>query len=336
MRIAVSTLIFLLLAAGTSLSQAQVTVTVGDLGIGADGPFYIGIEKGYFKEKGIEVKFARFASAAKMMAPLSAGDLQVAGGGVSPGLFNAFARKLPIKVVAARARAIPGSDSDVLMVRTDLKGKIRRMSDLRGLKVAINAKGSPLEYMLGRMLESEGLSLKDVKVVYMPWPRMAPAFANKAIDAGTLVDPFVTLFQDKGLAVDWKRSSDYIRDPYLEVAVLFYNREWAEKNPRLAEDFMTVYIRASRFYDRAWVAGKNRDELIDILVKYTRLKNKALYKRLSFSYLDPNGKVSKVGLRAMQDWYARAGMVPNKVNIDEMMDESYVKHALEQLGEYTR
>lgn len=46
----------LFLAAGvifTGSGAAQVTVRVGDLGIADDAPFYIGLEKGYFREKGI-------------------------------------------------------------------------------------------------------------------------------------------------------------------------------------------------------------------------------------------------------------------------------------------
>lgn len=323
-----------LLYAGTG--KAQV-VRMADLGITSDAPFYIAMEKGYFKERGIEVKLEKFASAAAAMAPLSTGEVHVVGGGINPALFNAFARGFPVKVVAARSRDLPGNTSDSLMVRADLKGQIQKFADLKGRKVAINAPGSALVYMLGRMLESEGLSLKDVEVVYIPWPDMGVAFTRKAIDAGTLVDPFVVEYEDKGYASLWKRASDIIKDPWWEVAVIFYNKDWADKNPQMAKDFMAAYIKGARLMHAAITLKepKARAEYMDVLVKYTRVKDKALHERMTTGYIDPNGYVSKESLREQQDWYAKQGTVPKKVSIDEIVDEQYLKYALQQLGVYT-
>src|SRR2546428_6173951 len=138
MRISVVSLLF---AFATS-AAAQDVVKVGHLGITADAPVYIAIEKGYFKERNIEVRLEPFVSAAPAMAPLASGEIQVVGGGVGPALFNAYARAFPVRVVAHRSRDVEGNALDVLMVRSDLKGQIRRAADLKGRKVAINAPGS--------------------------------------------------------------------------------------------------------------------------------------------------------------------------------------------------
>ena len=63
MRISVVSLLF---AFATS-AAAQDVVKVGHLGITADAPVYIAIEKGYFKERNIEVK----------LEPLSAEDAEL-------------------------------------------------------------------------------------------------------------------------------------------------------------------------------------------------------------------------------------------------------------------
>jgi len=316
----------------TDSGVAQTTVRVGDVGIVADGPFYIALEKGYFKERGLDVKLETFASAAAAMAPLSAGQLEVAGGGISPALFNAFARAFPVRIVAARSRDFPGNTADTLIVRNDLKDQIKGFADLKGRKIAINAAGSPLVYMLGKMLESDGLTLKDVDVVYLPFPDMGPALASKAIDAGTSVEPFVTLFQDRGHAFPWKRASDVIKNPLFEVAAVLYNKDWAEKNPRAARDFMVAYIRAARDHHDAMYGGKKQAEVIDILIKRTRVKDRALYGRMQWGHIDPNGTVGKESLREQQDWYVKQGSVPKKADIDEIVDDRYVKYAVEQLG----
>ena len=320
------------LAALPAPGQAQDTVKIGVLGITGDGPFYVAADKGYFKQRGIDVKLETFASAATAMAPLSTGEVQVVGGGINPGLFNAFARGLPVKIVGPRARDIDGNSVDVLMVRSDLKDQIRRVSDLKGKKIAINAAGSALTYMLGRILESDGLTLKDVDVVYMPWPDMGTAFANKAIDAGTIVDPFTAQFQDKGLATVFKRASDVIRNPWFEVSVLLFNSDWAKKNPKVAQEFAVAYLQGLRDFHDAMYGARNRGEVVDILTRNTRVKDRALYDRMHWGHPDTSGAISRESLRDQQEWYVKQGLVPKKVDIDEVVDDRFMKYALEQLG----
>src|SRR5690349_287652 len=130
-------------------------VKVGDLGILADAPFYIAIEKGYFKEANVEVKLERFSSAAQATAPLSTNQVQVVGGGVSAALYNAFARDWPVRIVMARTRDMPGFSSDTIILRNDLKDAIKTPKDLKGRLVAVNTPASVLHFMLARLLESE-------------------------------------------------------------------------------------------------------------------------------------------------------------------------------------
>ena len=327
-----SFLIPLFLLSSLTDVAAQDVVKVGHLGITADAPIYIAIEKGYFKERNIEIKLEPFVSAAPAMAPLATGEIQVVGGGVGPALFNAYARAFPVRVVGHRSRDVEGNALDTLMVRSDLKGQIQRAADLKGRKIAINAPGSPLTYLVGKLLEGEGLSLKDVELVYMSWPDMGPALANKAIDVGAIVEPFSTQYEERGLASIWKRASDVIKNPGWEIAVLFYNEDWAKKNPRVANEFMVAYLKASRDMLEAWNRGRNRAEIVDIMIKHTRVKDRALYDRMHWGYVDPNGVILKDSVRDQQEFFAKLGSIPKKVEIDAMIDVSYVNYALEKLG----
>ena len=324
-------LVVALLTARDRAGAADV-VKVGDLGLVADAPFYIGIEKGYFAARGIEVKLEKFGSAAEATAPLSTGELQVLGGGINAALFNAFARGWPVRIVAARSRDVPGFSSDTLIVRSDLKDQVKTIADLKGRRIAVNVPAAALAYMLGKMLESDGLTLKDVEVVYMPWPNMGPAFAQKAIDAGTVVEPFVTQYQERGYAVPFRRAADVLKGPAFEVSVVLYNHDWAQKQPRVANDFALAYLRASRFFHDAMRGAPSRSEVIEILTRYTRVKDRALYDRMQWGYIDPNGIVNRESLRDQQDWHARQNSIPRKVDVDEIIDERYITYALEQLG----
>src|SRR3954471_18144876 len=107
------------LAAGLCVAavgaQAQ-GIKVGDFGIIADAPYYVAIEKGYFAAEKLQVTLEPFGSAADATVAISTNRLQVMGGGPSAGLFNAFARDWPVRIVMARTRDTPGYSSNTLII----------------------------------------------------------------------------------------------------------------------------------------------------------------------------------------------------------------------------
>jgi len=307
-------------------------VKVGDLGILADAPFYIAIEKGYFKEAGVEVSLERFNSAAQATAPLSTNQVQVVGGGVSAALYNAFARGWPVRIAMARTRDWPGYSSDTLVLRNDLKSTVTSARQLKGKMIAINTPASVLHFMLARLMESEGLSIDDVSTISMAWPNMAPGMETKAIDGGMVVEPFATQFAARNISFPFKRAADFMKSPPLEVSVVLYSKGWIDQNPEQAKAFTLAYLKGVRDYVDAMKGGSKRAEVVDICVKYTSLKDKAMYDKMQWSYMDPNGEISFDGLRDQQDWYAKHGYVATKANIEAMTDRRFLDYALEKLG----
>jgi len=306
-------------------------VKIGDLGILADAPFYIAIEKGYFKDAGVEVSLERFQSAAQATAPLSTAQVQVVGGGVSAALYNAFARNWPVRIAMARTRDWPGYSSDTLVMRNDLKSSVTSAKQLKGKMIAINTPASVLHFMLGRLMESEGLTINDVQTINMAWPNMAPGMETKALDGGMVVEPFATQFSAKNISFPFKRAADFMK-PALEVSVVLYSKGWTDKNPDQAKAFTLAYLKGVRDYFDAMKGGPKRAEVVDICVKYTSLKDKTMYDKMQWSYMDPNGEISFDGLRDQQDWYAKNGFVATKANVQAMTDRRFLDYALEKLG----
>ncbi len=317
-----------LLATGAS---AQ-TITIGDLGIVADAPFYIAIEKGYFAAEKLDVKLQRFTSAAQATAPLSTNQVQVVGGGVSAALYNAFARDWPVRIVMARTRDMPGFSSDTLVLRNDLKDKVKSARDLKGRVIAINTPASVLHFMLGKLMESEGLSIEDVQTINMAWPNMGPGMDTKALDGGMVVEPFAEQFSMRGISFPFRRAADFMTKPPLEVSVILYSKGWTDKQPDQAKAFTVAYLKGVRDYYDAMKGGPKRAEVVDICAKYTTLKDKAMYEKIQWSYMDPNAEISFDGLRDQQDWYAKQGFVSKKANLEGVVDWRFLHYALEKLG----
>src|SRR5581483_6298467 len=160
-------------------------VRMSDAKVLATAPVYVALEKGYFREQGIDLQLETTAGAADVVPFLATGDLDLALGATTVGLFNAFERGADIRIIAP-AGIMTLEDSPLpLVVRKELvdSGEVRGPVDLRGRKVAMNTRGASPEYILSKVMEGVGLTVNDLDLVTVPFPDMPAALSNGSIDA---------------------------------------------------------------------------------------------------------------------------------------------------------
>jgi NitT/TauT family transport system substrate-binding protein len=280
-----------------------------------------------------------FNSAAQMIAPLGTGELDVGGGTVSAGFYNAVARGIHLKIVADQGSMKPGYGYSSLMVRKDLvdSGRYKTLADLRGMKVAIGAPGTGTASALNETLKQGGLTYGDVDVVYLGFPEHLPAYRNKAIEASITNEPTMTRAIEEGLAS--RIVGNDVTYPDQQTAVVFYSDNFIKNRRDAAERFMRAYVRAIRVYNDALkdgrLAGAKADQIIPILVKYTALKDEALFRRIVPSAVNPDGAVNMTGLRHDLAFFRELGLIESKdISADGVVDNSFVQAAVERLGPY--
>src|SRR5665213_2358868 len=229
-------------------TQELPVLHVGVLTALGMAPFYIADQLGYFKDEGFRVQFVQFDSVTNMVAPLGLGQLDVGGGALAAGIYNAVARGIDVKVVADLSSDPPGYGFQMLLVRTDLvkSGKFKTIKDLRGLTVAGNTLGSTSSSLLDQLLKKAGLKFTDVKRVFMSYPDQIAGLKNGAVDAVLLPEPNVTQVLKTGIAV--KIASDDTFSPDQQVSVVVYGQNLLKAHRDLGLKFMRAFIRAARFY----------------------------------------------------------------------------------------
>ena len=128
---------------------------------------YIAQRKGWFAEENLDVRITSFDSAARMIAPLASGDLDMGSGGVSTGLFNAVSRGLGIRIVADKNSSAPGHGIQPFLVRRDhvASGRFRTLADLKGMKISTAAPGTSASTNLEKLLARANLKLADIDQV---------------------------------------------------------------------------------------------------------------------------------------------------------------------------
>ena len=94
----------LLSAVGLAVAASSPVAAADQVKIGisrtiSDAGYYIADAMGFFREEGLEVSIVGFNSAAQIIAPLGTGELDVGGGTVSAGFYNAIGRGIGMKIV---------------------------------------------------------------------------------------------------------------------------------------------------------------------------------------------------------------------------------------------
>jgi NitT/TauT family transport system substrate-binding protein len=324
----------------SALAQQQETVTVAVNGLISDAPFYIGAAKGFFAKQGLAVKLVHIEAGTKMIAPLSAGQLDAGGGALGVGLFNAVAHGLNVKIVADRATTAPNYSYISLMVRKDLvdSGKVKTYKDLKGLRIAQNGKGGVQASTINEAMVAGGLTYDDATQIYnMSNPEHLNGMMNKAIDASLTTEPLVTMAEERGIAVRFSKLDLY---PDQVIAALLYSGEFIKKRPEVAKKFMVGYLESVRYYNDALVdghfKGPNASELIDILTAATPLKDRSLFEKMSANGCDPNGRVNEASLRKDLEFFRSRKefeLAPG-ASVESVVDPSFADYAVSVLGPY--
>jgi NitT/TauT family transport system substrate-binding protein len=322
-------------ATGAAVAQ---TVMVGAASTVSDAPIYIADRKGFFRAEGLDVKVTNFRSASDMVAPLGAGQLDAGAGSAGAALYNAVARGIKIKIVADKASSPPGYGATKILIRKDLtdSGRFKTLADLKGLRFAMNAPGVSNTSTLNTLLKSAGLKYSDVETVDLPFPDHVVALKNKSVEASASVEPGPAIAVRNGDAVVLKSDDEIL--PHHQIAVLLYSEDFARKRRDDAVRFMRAYIRAVRFYNGALrngrLEGANADEVIAILSEATPIKARAIYQAITPTGMNPDGHVNKDSLAYDLAFYREQGLIKGTINLDDVLDASFVEAVLKELGPY--
>ncbi|HLI25895.1 MAG TPA: ABC transporter substrate-binding protein [Chloroflexota bacterium] len=298
----------------------------------ADIALFIAKRLGYFEEQGLVVDWERVRSAADTIPLLSTGTLDVAAGGSSPGLFNAIQRGVNIRIVTDKTRNAPGSYGSSFAVRQDLldSGAVRSVADLKGRTISSTTLRSTTGAYLYAALTPFGLGLSDVEVVELPAADTLAALANRKIDAAFVFEPFQTLVQQQGLATPIVWISDVY--PNSVTNFLMYSSQFATERPEAARRFMIAHLKGTRYFWDAYLKGRDRDAVLNILVDYRLAPSLEVARQMHLSPGDPDGQIRPEDFAADQQIFVTLGWLDHVVDLEGVIDQRFARQAVEALG----
>jgi NitT/TauT family transport system substrate-binding protein len=312
-------------------ARAETDIHIALVSSISNGAELIALDRGYFKEYGLNVVIEDINTSADTIAMLATNRLQIIAGGISAGYFNALQKDLPITIIGDRV-STPIRHN--LMLRPDLKDEIKEIKQLKGRTIASNGTGSVSTYELGKVLETGGLKLSDVDVKVLRFPQMGAALANKAIDAALLIPPFTYEFIDKHLAVEFAEPDKLVKPNPMTIAVIMVNTDWAKEHREALQGYVNAYLRGVRDYCNAYHHGSIRPAMIDSIVHHAAERNPKLLNEYPWVARSPDLRVNVASMLDMQDWYVANKFSTAKLPAERLLDMSYADAAIKKLGPF--
>lgn len=226
-------------------------------------PLYIAVEKGFFKQQGLNLDIKIFSANADSNAAFAAGRLH----GIAPVTSEAV-------LIAAQ-----GKDFRIIMIQDISLGadgilarkSIADIKNLKGKRIGVD-KGSVSHFFLLQVLSEAGLSEKDVTLVAMTPEAAAAAYQTGKIEAAVTYSPF--LEQANAEQKDGRVIYDSAKMPGAIADLFAFDTKFLEANPQAGYAFVSGVLKGLDFLN------KNRSEGLAIAAQRLNIKPEELDKNL--------------------------------------------------------
>jgi NitT/TauT family transport system substrate-binding protein len=278
--------------------------------------------------KSYQLEITRFAGTPPMITALAAGELEIADL-TYPTLPIAIqnAGMDDLRVIADEFQdGNPGFYSNEFVVLAD--GPIKKVEDLKGKAVAVNATGAAVDIAMRAMLRKHGLENKrDYTIVEAPFPTMRAMLAEKKVDLVPAVLPF-------SLDPELRKIGRPLFDTKDAVGVSQFSmwvtrKGFIEKNRAALTDMMEDSLRIVRWY----LDPANHKEAMEICARITKqpAERYAWAFTKQDNYRDPNMMPDLAALQRNVDLTRDLGFIGKSFDVTKFADLSVVQDAAKRL-----
>lgn len=236
----------------TPAADSKDSIVLATVPFESIGLVFVAQDQGLFADHGLDVKFQEHATGvAALDAVLNdSADLAV-GTAEFPLLSRAFSQA-PISAIAT----IDRPDFIYLIGRKD-RGIVQE-TDLRGKRIGTTL-GSVAQFYLGRFLELNGMTTRDITFVDLKTPdEWRGAIADGTVDAVVLAQPEASVVE-RGLGDNATFFSVQEGQPAYTLAIA--RNEWIADHPKSVEKFLAALADAEKYM------ATNPDEALSIVQK---------------------------------------------------------------------
>lgn len=299
---------------------ANDKINIGYQGVLCEIPTYIALEKGFFKEEGLDVTLIK-------------GDWNTVKDGVSAGKIHAAQGLLmnwlkPIEQ-GLDVKISIGLHTGCLKIITTEKSGITNLAGLKGKKVGVPAFGAAPHLIAYRAIARVGLNPEtDVLWKVYPAAELKIALEKNEVDAVSVADPVGAIIEKD---VASRTLLDSAKDkPYADeyCCALGVNGKFVKSSPEVAARISRAYAKAS-----LWIS-ENRAEAADIIVtkKYVPVDKEFVVEVLKHYDYRPSVNDARYALGLAAKELKEVGLLSASTNTEALAKFGFVE--LKGLDEY--
>ena len=314
--------------ASPALAQNR-KITVGALRFTSHAGSFVGFERDYFKEAGLDVELRFFEAAQPMAVAIASGDVDYAVTAISGGLVS-LAQKGAIKVIGGGLQEEAGIDGQKILVSdAAFQAGITAPGMLDGKSFGMTQAGSSFHYMGSKIAEAEGITLK-----FKPLQKVGAvigALKSGQIDAWSIVPHIAKPLAGSGAVHIIGDVATYLPD--YQVTTVFTSAKNASDEQELTKSFLNGYSKGVSDYNAAMIAKDGGEEgetaMVELIHKYVytdRPFDKAAPSIINGTMRLNEGAAMNVASIADQlSWFQAEGLVDADITLETLIDTSYVK-----------
>jgi NitT/TauT family transport system substrate-binding protein len=314
------------LCLGTGLTMASVSASAEDityllpapLSLPAFGPFVVAQQRGYFKAEGLNVTFQVAKGGVDVAKQVGAGNA-VIGGGIGDTSIIVRPNGVPVKAVA-----VLGGGALMQLVLDKDKG-LTTVKSLKGKTVTVLAYQDTTYFALLGMLASQGMTKDDVNA-----QAAGPVNVWKLFLSGQS-DAFASTPDWTALVMMAKKNIEVIPSDSLFKSMaqaIIASDDTIKNNPALIQKVVRATLKGMKdiMTDPAAAA-------VDFVKATPELAGKEDFVTLSFQLYNKYvyggqtvlGEMDEDRLSALQDFYAKEGLIKSKTPVKDLYTNQFVK-----------
>jgi len=242
--------------------QSQEQITVGVIPIVDTAPIWLGKEKGFFADEGLDLNIETATGGSAIVHGIQSGTYVFAFSNLIS-VMVANDKGLDMKFVANGISTTGDKKSDVGSVLVKSDSKISSPKDLSGKKVSVNNLSNIGDTTIKWIVEEDGGDPSSIEFVEVPFPDAPAALENGIVDAAWILEPFQSSAMEAGARRLSSNFSEF--DPELDVAGYFTSAKYVQENPEATEKFTNAMNKSLEY------AQEHPEEVREIVGTYTKI-----------------------------------------------------------------
>ena len=282
-------------------------------------PVMVAIEKGYFKEQGIEINYRIILTSSDRIRAISSGDAHFSNLGRTA-LISEMARGNNSFYYFANIDDSPGAEG------CWARPGFASIKNMKGKKIAAN---SSAEITMHGILAANGMTVKDIQFVNLPPNEMAGALAKGDVDAACIWQPLLDGLKTAApggtlLGTDMDTATYKKYGTMAAPDIVIINKKFADERPADAGKIAAALFKGADF------ANANPDETARIVAPYFKKTAAELLPGLkSFKYFGGKNwpehmKLHEAQMQELTNWLHENGKIPTRPTVSNWANYKFV------------